>query len=677
MCVLGAGVLSTAAASGSPHLLPGPAQPAAVQVPGVVGQEVTIARVGAVTDADPATLEQIFALLERAERDAQESGRPLTPEIRQAAAELGMLLTAYLAQHPEALPEGAAPVPPVSDAVSVPQDVAHEDDLDYLGDLAEPDGLDAAAVEPVVDGADGEQAGADDGAAGAAQPAEPAAAAEPAVPPAAGEPADGAPTGPGAAPDGVAADGPVPDGVAPEGAEPADGTDAPAPEEGAAEDGHDHAHDHERDEVTFEDVVVAAMRLAELLDPANAFGVSVTVPGGALVADTPLTRALRDVVARYGQSTAGYSNGMIPDDVLCALPFAAGHKLRCDAAERLIALNEAFRAEFGRSIPITDSYRTLESQIRLKAAKPVLAATPGYSNHGWGLAVDLGAPISTGLSPEYRWLRLHGPDYGWDNPAWARLDGSKPEPWHFEFFASGPVPHRALSPSDIAWGSKDPARSPLVTAEPAFPPPAAAPDAAAPAGEPAGPPVPAAPPVGPPSVPPTTTPTPGAPRPAPSGTPTPTPSGTPTPAPRPTPSPSPSPTSPTPSPSPSAPAPSPSPSPSPTPTPSDEPTPEPSDEPTATPSDEPTSSPSPTPTPSDEPSDEPGDEPAPAPTVEVPGVAGRSEADVRAAFEAAGLVLVIERSGEVEEPRLKTRAPGEKVPAGSTVTVLLPARDEE
>ena len=65
------------------------------------------------------------------------------------------------------------------------------------------------------------------------------------------------------------------------------------------------------------------------------------------------------------------------------------------------------------------------------------------------LAVDLGTPIDTGSSAQYLWLRLHGPDYGWDNPSWARLDGSKPEPWHFEFFAAGPVPNRALSESDV------------------------------------------------------------------------------------------------------------------------------------------------------------------------------------------------------------------------------------
>jgi hypothetical protein len=75
--------------------------------------------------------------------------------------------------------------------------------------------------------------------------------------------------------------------------------------------------------------------------------------------------------------------------------------------------------------------------------------------------VDLGNPIAGGSSPEYVWLRLHAPDYGWDNPSWAQLGGAKPEPWHFEFFAAGSIPNRAIDPSDVgSWAtvaSTDPA----------------------------------------------------------------------------------------------------------------------------------------------------------------------------------------------------------------------------
>jgi len=190
------------------------------------------------------------------------------------------------------------------------------------------------------------------------------------------------------------------------------------------------------DGVTLKDVALAAIRLAKLLNPSGSSLLGTMEVSDDLSA-TPLTSMLRDLVDQYGNSTTGYQNGKLPDNVLCALPFAPGHRLRCDAAASVVMLNSAFQARFGRAIPVTDSYRTLEAQVRLSITKPTLAARPGTSQHGWGLALDLGSPISTGLSAEYYWLRENGPQYGWDNPEWARLTGSKPEPWHFEFFAGG------------------------------------------------------------------------------------------------------------------------------------------------------------------------------------------------------------------------------------------------
>ena len=195
-------------------------------------------------------------------------------------------------------------------------------------------------------------------------------------------------------------------------------------------DQHDHG-----DRVELDDLVRAAKRLAGVLDQATSGA------GGA----TPDQRSSRlrasviDAVHRYAEQSAGYANGHIPADVLCELDFSAGHLLRCDAAEALERLNRKFEKRFGNPIPITDSYRSYAMQVRLKRVKPYLAAVPGTSNHGWGLAVDLAEPINTGHSAEYRWLREHGPEYGWDNPSWARLGGVKPEPWHFEFFAAAIV----------------------------------------------------------------------------------------------------------------------------------------------------------------------------------------------------------------------------------------------
>lgn len=125
-------------------------------------------------------------------------------------------------------------------------------------------------------------------------------------------------------------------------------------------------------------------------------------------------------------------NGTLSDHSLCEL-WQAGESLRPDAAVALSALNQAFNVRFGRDICLVDSYRSLSSQYSVKASRGYLAATPGTSMHGWGLAVDLCAK-ETGSAEVYQWLWENGAAYGWENPPWAQRGGSgNYEPWHFEY----------------------------------------------------------------------------------------------------------------------------------------------------------------------------------------------------------------------------------------------------
>jgi hypothetical protein len=130
-----------------------------------------------------------------------------------------------------------------------------------------------------------------------------------------------------------------------------------------------------------------------------------------------------------------YANGQIPSDELCTLPWAKKHRLRADAALALAKLDVAYNEHFDKDLCITDSYRSLSSQISVAARKPGLAARPGYSEHGWGLAVDLCAGGDVAGTPEHDWLLEHAPEFGWDNPDWARPSGSRPEAWHWEYVA--------------------------------------------------------------------------------------------------------------------------------------------------------------------------------------------------------------------------------------------------
>jgi hypothetical protein len=128
----------------------------------------------------------------------------------------------------------------------------------------------------------------------------------------------------------------------------------------------------------------------------------------------------------------GYPNGFIPRTALC--PIGIGpHILRCDAAAAFAALDEAYLRAFGVPLCVTDSYRTFDAQVRLYGEKPALAAVPGTSNHGWGLAVDLCGGAESFGTPVHAWLAATAPALGWVNPSWARPGAGREEPWHWEF----------------------------------------------------------------------------------------------------------------------------------------------------------------------------------------------------------------------------------------------------
>ncbi|MGQ0838615.1 D-alanyl-D-alanine carboxypeptidase family protein [Actinokineospora sp.] len=128
----------------------------------------------------------------------------------------------------------------------------------------------------------------------------------------------------------------------------------------------------------------------------------------------------------------GYPNGLIPLAALCPVGIAA-HALRCDAAESFRAMSAAFASVSGRPLCLTDSYRTFAAQVRLYGVKPALAAVPGTSNHGWGLAVDMCGGVQSFGSAEYAWMAANAAFFGWSNPPWAQPGRGREEPWHWEF----------------------------------------------------------------------------------------------------------------------------------------------------------------------------------------------------------------------------------------------------
>jgi hypothetical protein len=127
------------------------------------------------------------------------------------------------------------------------------------------------------------------------------------------------------------------------------------------------------------------------------------------------------------------ANGAMPARSLCTL-WDPRRQLRADAAIALAKLNVAYKQHFGDNLCLSDAYRTIAEQRLLRVTRPGLAAVPGTSEHGYGLAVDLCDGIERGGGSRFQWMRAHAADYGWANPVWAQ-GGSQYEPWHWEYVA--------------------------------------------------------------------------------------------------------------------------------------------------------------------------------------------------------------------------------------------------
>lgn len=129
---------------------------------------------------------------------------------------------------------------------------------------------------------------------------------------------------------------------------------------------------------------------------------------------------------------AKYKNGRLGKDVLCPVPGYKKHLLRPSAARDFAALSRAFERQFGEKLALTDSYRSLAAQIDVKRRKPRLAAKPGTSNHGLGMAVDLGSGVQKFSSEQHDWMVKNANLFRFYHPDWAQQNGSKPEAWHWE-----------------------------------------------------------------------------------------------------------------------------------------------------------------------------------------------------------------------------------------------------
>jgi hypothetical protein len=123
---------------------------------------------------------------------------------------------------------------------------------------------------------------------------------------------------------------------------------------------------------------------------------------------------------------AAYGNGRIPLTALQAVG-STGHRLWAPAGDALEQLMAAASRD-GVRIGITDSYRSYDAQVDVAERKGLysqggLAAEPGTSPHGWGIAVDLDLDAQA-----QSWMRANAGRFGF-------VEDTPREPWHWVYRA--------------------------------------------------------------------------------------------------------------------------------------------------------------------------------------------------------------------------------------------------
>ncbi|MEV0136456.1 M15 family metallopeptidase [Dactylosporangium sp. NPDC050688] len=177
---------------------------------------------------------------------------------------------------------------------------------------------------------------------------------------------------------------------------------------------------------------VEGTSFAEALTAASASGTAAAMTGaaGASGTATALAGASGRSAALAGASGPAaalkdrYDNGRIPAAALAEVG-STGHRLAAPAAAAMEALLRRAQAD-GVTIGITDSYRGYDEQVDLARRKGLysqggLAAKPGTSDHGWGLAVDLDLDAKA-----QAWMRANAGRFGF-------TEDTPREPWHWKF----------------------------------------------------------------------------------------------------------------------------------------------------------------------------------------------------------------------------------------------------
>ena len=167
--------------------------------------------------------------------------------------------------------------------------------------------------------------------------------------------------------------------------------------------------------------VLQALGLAGVTGVASLGGTGSTSTGGATGAGALDADGVPADLAAYG-------NGRIPASALAPVG-STGARMWQPAAQALNGVIAAAKAD-GVTIGVTEGYRSYGEQVSLAKTKGLysdggLAAVPGTSEHGWGMAADLKLDSSA-----LAWMRTNGARFGF-------VESTPRESWHWSYRPNG------------------------------------------------------------------------------------------------------------------------------------------------------------------------------------------------------------------------------------------------
>ncbi|HWM35036.1 MAG TPA: M15 family metallopeptidase [Pseudolysinimonas sp.] len=145
-------------------------------------------------------------------------------------------------------------------------------------------------------------------------------------------------------------------------------------------------------------------------------------------------------------------NYAAPDLVQTPVKFVNSPVLRQEAADKIVAMFAAFKAETGKEMQAQSAYRSYDVQVNVyngwvnqlgQAGADLTSARPGHSEHQTGLAMDISAvPNTCALdqcfadTAQGKWLAANAYKWGfilrYPNGMTA-ITGYEFEPWHYRY----------------------------------------------------------------------------------------------------------------------------------------------------------------------------------------------------------------------------------------------------